>query len=183
MSRKYTCLTGLVFAALFAVGSLFGQTTQGLISGVVSDAVNSARIAQAHVQCINAATQDSATANADSEGRFFLPSLSPGQYYIRISASDYQPQEIYELNLGVAARLEVDFRLVKLADLRTPASRFALDGDIIIHYYTTDVEAVQPIGIKFTPSDSSALQPSVSQVVQGAELNGMPLAGRDVYTR
>ena len=41
----------------------------------------------------------------------------PGFYQIRVTAPAYQSQEVQELELTVAARIELDFRLRPLSDV------------------------------------------------------------------
>src|ERR1700751_3535144 len=103
----------LVCTAWMAVG----QTTQGLIAGRLVSSQTGAAIAGAQVTYANAATGASGAANSDSSGNFFLPMLSPGFYRLRAWAPEVQTREVQELELPVAARLELDFRLRPLSDV------------------------------------------------------------------
>src|SRR5262249_37395185 len=94
-----------------------GQTTQGLIAGRLVNSQTGAPIARAEVAYSNAATGSSGVATSDASGNFFLPTLSPGFYRIRATAPGYQAREVQELELPVAARLELNFRLRPLNDV------------------------------------------------------------------
>ena len=93
------------------------QTTQGLISGRLVDSQSGAPIASARVSYSNSATGASGEAASDGRGNFFLPMLSPGIYRVRATAAGYQQREVQELELPVAARLELNFRLRPLNDV------------------------------------------------------------------
>src|SRR5437764_6211219 len=93
-----------------------GQTTQGLIAGRLVNSQTGASIAGAQVTYANAATGASGAAASDSSGNFFLPMLSPGFYRVRAVASGFQTREVQELELPVAAGLELDFRVLPLSD-------------------------------------------------------------------
>src|SRR5258706_39182 len=54
---------------------------------------------------------------SDSSGYFVFPLLSPGRYKLRIGAASYQPQELHELDLAVASRIDFLFRLRPLSDV------------------------------------------------------------------
>src|SRR5262249_17932026 len=94
-----------------------GQTTQGLIGGKLVDSQSGAPIAKAEILYSNAATGASGVASSDATGNFFLLMLSPGIYRVRATAAGYQAREVQELELPVAARLELNFRLRPLNDV------------------------------------------------------------------
>src|SRR5947208_15931683 len=87
-----------------------GQTTQGLIAGRLVSSQTRAPIGGAQISYSNAATGAAGAATSDSSGNFFLPMLSPGFYRVRAVAGGFQSREVQELELPVAARLELDFR-------------------------------------------------------------------------
>ena len=90
---------GLVFFLSFG---LPGQTTDGLITGRVTDSQSGAALAGAMVTSSNPATHTTATARSDAAGYFALPLLPPGIYRVRITADAYQAQEVQELTVAVA---------------------------------------------------------------------------------
>src|SRR2546425_6594574 len=98
--------------AVILVGAAWisgAQTTQGLIAGKLVNSQTGAPIAKAGIAYSNTATGSSGAATSDALGNFFLPMLSPGFYRIRATAAGYQAREVQELELPVAARLELNF--------------------------------------------------------------------------
>src|SRR3954454_11693035 len=99
----------LVAVLIFFAWIATGQTTQGLIAGRLVSSQTGAPIAGARVTYSAAATGASGAAGSDASGNFFLPMLSPGFYRVRAVAGGFQTREVQELELPVAARLELDF--------------------------------------------------------------------------
>ena len=111
------CLWRLVVFAVFC--SVIGpaQTTQGLIAGRVVDSQTGRPISAAQVSYEKLATNARGQALTTSAGYYALPLLSPGLYTIRISADQYQSQEVHELELPVAGRIDLNSRLRPLTDI------------------------------------------------------------------
>ena len=86
------------------------QTTQGLISGRVIDS-DGVPIANAEVSGESLATSTRAVSRTNQDGLFMLPLLPPGRYRVVVNAPGYQRQEIHEMELNVAAFLDLPFRL------------------------------------------------------------------------
>src|SRR5207247_10972583 len=89
-----------------------------------------------------AATGSSGIASSDASGNFFLPMLSPGFYRIRATAVGYQAREVQELELPVAARLELNFQLRPLNDVWEAGqyrSVFLPGSKTIVTFYGPDV--------------------------------------------
>src|SRR5437773_842732 len=107
----------LAIVLAFSAWVAAGQTTQGLIAGRLVNSQTGAPIGGAQVTYANGATGSSGAATSDASGNFFLPMLSPGFYRVRAIASGFQTREVQELELPVAARLELDFRLSPLSDV------------------------------------------------------------------
>src|SRR5437016_1192534 len=108
----YAC--GLALASSLPCHS---QSTQGLITGRITDSRSGRPIPSASIVWTHTATGTSGTSGSNSAGYYYLPQLSPGHYRIRVTADAYQAQDLYELDLLVAARLELDFRLRPLNDV------------------------------------------------------------------
>src|SRR6266851_3869285 len=87
------------------------QTTQALISGRILDVQTGNPIPNAEISCEGISITPLGAVRSDNSGYFVLPLLSPGQYKLRVGAAKYQPQEVYELELAVASRIDVTFRL------------------------------------------------------------------------
>ena len=102
---------------LLSAAAALSQTTQGLISGQLVDSVTGRPIASANVVFSSATTTLAGGASSDASGYYYLPLLSPGIYSIRVMAPAYQSQEVQQLELTVAARIELDFRLRPLSDV------------------------------------------------------------------
>ncbi len=109
--------------ASLATFAIFGQTTQGLISGRLLDSRSGRAIAGAHVGCSEESTGVKADGVSDDNGFYVLPLLPPGSYSIRVTALNYQSQEAQELELAVAGRLELNF-------LHAPAQRCLGSGPV-----------------------------------------------------
>src|SRR6266567_4013986 len=162
-----------------------GQTTQGLIAGRLVSSQTGAPIAGAQVTYANAATGASGAAASDSSGNFFLPMLSPGFYRVRALASGFQTREVQELELPVAARLELDFRLRPLSDVWESGqyrSVFLPGTKTIVTFYGPDVDSSRSGSFAATQGRRGALESTVSEVINPQLIRDLPLAGRDVYT-
>jgi carboxypeptidase family protein len=109
-------LTLGVLIGLCAVAGL-GQTTQGLISGRLLNSVTGRPVDGAMVNYSSSASALNGSSVSDASGYYYLPLLSPGAYRVRVTAEGFQSQEVQELELLVAARIELDFRLRPLNDV------------------------------------------------------------------
>jgi Carboxypeptidase regulatory-like domain/TonB-dependent Receptor Plug Domain len=160
-----------------------GQTTQGLISGHLVDSVTGRPVAEAAV----AATSDSgaeARAESDADGYYYLPLLSPASYRIRVTAPNYQSQEVQEVTLPVAGRLEFNFRLRPLSDVWESGqynSVFLPGSKTIVTFFGPDVDPTLSGTFEAQKGRTGALESTVSEVIDSQELEGLPLQGRDVY--
>src|SRR5258708_12689996 len=113
-SKRAGCL--VVFVSLCATPAL-AQTTDGLISGRVTDSGRGTRGEGANVFCSSSNTNASGAAGTDASGEYVLPLLSPGIYRVRVEAAGFQAKEIQELEVPVSGRLGLDFELRPLADV------------------------------------------------------------------
>src|SRR4051794_1931757 len=110
MSVAYKSITLLLlFALCAAVGP--GQTTQGLIAGRVVDSSSGQPLPGAAISFLSPATNTTGSVLTGPSGYYVIPLLPPGQYRLRVMVDRYQPQELNELDLAVAARLDLNFRL------------------------------------------------------------------------
>ncbi len=96
--------------------TLTGQTTQGMISGRLVNSVTGRPVADAMVT-YTGTTASTGASVSDGEGYYYILLLSPGTYQVRATAKDFQAQEVQELELRVASRIELDFRLRPLNDV------------------------------------------------------------------
>src|SRR5438552_1075221 len=175
----------LAVVLVFFAWAAAGQTTQGLIAGRLVNSQTGAPIGGAQVTYANAATGSSGAATSDASGDFFLPMLSPGFYRIRAEASGFQSREAQELELPVAARLELNFRLRPLSDVWEAGqyrSVFLPGSKTIVTFYGPDVDSSRSGSLEATQGRRGVLESTVSQVIDPAQVRDLPLAGRDVYT-
>jgi hypothetical protein len=83
---------GLLLAAMTALlvnAVVLGQTTTATLSGVVKDA-SSALVPDVKVTARNAATGATRDTRTDSEGRYSLTNLGPGQYEVRAERTGFK---------------------------------------------------------------------------------------------
>lgn len=176
-------------AALLCIcaASLPGQTTQCLISGRVTDSITGQPLAGATIRysfrlAPGAPQSLGNQASTDAKGFFVLPLLSPGTYTIKTAKAGYQGQEVNELELFVAAALNLDFALRPASDVWDKTSQtFSPGGNVILHYYASDVQRLESANVRLVPAQTSDQQSTMSYVVDSQAIRDLPLAGRDVY--
>ncbi|MBK9169142.1 MAG: TonB-dependent receptor [Bryobacterales bacterium] len=175
----------LVCLCLLAAAVGLAQTTQGLIAGRIVDSRTGRPVGGARVEYVNSATGTSGTAPSGASGDYALPLLSPGAYRLRVTAADYQAQEVQELELAVAARLELNFRMRPLSDVWEAGqyrSVFLPGSRTIVTFYGPDVDSSRSGSFEATRGVRGALESTVSDVIHPSLIRDLPLAGRDVYT-
>jgi outer membrane receptor protein involved in Fe transport len=88
--RKSACTLALLLSCLaFGFGSAFGQSqTFGAIGGVVKDP-QGAILQNANVTVKNEETNKEMSGTTDSEGRFRIPQLDPGNYTVTVNATGF----------------------------------------------------------------------------------------------
>lgn len=82
----------------------------GAIRGTVMDS-SGGRIAQASVVIVNTATGAPGAATADSQGRFAIEMLPPGDYSLRFEAQGMSPEVTPQLHVSVGGIAELEFPL------------------------------------------------------------------------
>ncbi len=149
------------------------------------DSVTGGPIAAANVIFASATTTLAGGASSDASGYYYLPLLSPGIYQIRVMAPAYQSQEVQELELTVAARIELDFRLRPLSDVWESGeykSVFLPGQKTIVTFYGPDVDPTKSGSFEAQKGRREPLESTVSEVIDSAEIENLPLEGRDVYS-
>jgi len=167
----------------FALGAA-AQTTQGLIAGRLVDSLTGHTISAASIEATSESERVS-QATSGMLGFFQLPLLSPGTYRVRVTAAGYQSQEVNELILSVAGRVDLNLRLRPLSDVWEAGqfnSVFLPGSRTIVNFYGPDVDASRSGTFEAQRGRTGALEASVSDVVDNARITVLPLAGRDVYT-
>ena len=163
----------------------FGQTTQGLLAGRILDARSGAPLEAAEVVARAASSGTGVTVRTDSAGYFAAAFLTPGFYRVRVRAHGYQAQEVHRIDLPVAGRVDVDFRLRPLSDVWEAGQyrSLLLPGTrTLVTFYGPDVDTSRSGTFDAAQAVRGALESTVSQVVEGPEIALLPLAGRDAYT-
>src|SRR5580698_989843 len=164
---------------------LFGQTTQGLISGSVIDSVTGMPIAGASVTYTSETLAATGTLKSDAAGYYFLPLLSAGTYSVRTTADKYQSQELEQLELPVAGRVQIDFKLRPLSDVWEAGqfrSVFLPGSKTIVTFYGPDVDTSRSGTFEGQQGTRGTLDTSMSYVIDPTQIGDLPLQGRDVYT-
>ena len=164
---------------------LAAQTTQGLISGSIINSVTGKPIAGASVTYTSETLAATGTLKSDAAGYYFLPLLSAGTYSIRTTADQYQSQELEQLELPVAGRVQIDFRLRPLSDVWEAGqfrSVFLPGSKTIVTFYGPDVDTSRSGTFEGQQGTRGTLDTSVSYVIDPTQIGDLPLQGRDVYT-
>src|ERR1017187_3677383 len=164
---------------------LAAQTTQGLISGSIINSVTGQPVAGASVTYTSETLAATGTLQSDAGGYYFLPLLSAGTYSIRTTADGYQSQELEQLELPVAGRVQIDFKLRPLSDVWESGqyrSVFLPGSKTIVTFYGPDVDTSRSGTFEGQSGKRGTLDTSVSYVIDPAQIGDLPLNGRDVYT-
>jgi hypothetical protein len=160
------------------------QTTQGEIMGRVLDSVESTPL-NARIECTQLATLSQRLSTSGASGYYNAPLLPPGKYRVRVEADGYQSQEIFELELPVAGRLELDFWLQPLRELwgaGTYRTVRLAGSDLAVTFFGPDIDYERLELLEPSQAKAGVLEATVSYVVDPEQIESLPLAGRDVYT-
>ena len=171
--------------AVLGAATLAGQTTQGVISGRLLNSITGRAIAGAAVEYTSEINTAGGRGASDASGYYTLPLLSPGVYRVHVSAAGFQSQEVQELELRVASRVDLDFRLRPLSDVWESGqynSVFLPGSKTVVTFFGPDVDSTRSGSFEAQKGRLGALETSVSEVIDSGEINNLPLAGRDVYT-
>src|SRR5271154_346367 len=180
-----TVTTPVMILAVLGAAALAGQTTQGVISGRLLNSITGRPIAAASVEYSSEVNTSSGRGASDASGYYTLPLLSPGVYRVRVVAAQFQSQEVQELELRVASRIELDFRLRPLSDVWESGqynSVFLPGSKTVVTFFGLDVDSTHSGSFEAQKGRLGALETSVSEVIDSSEIDNLPLAGRDVYT-
>ncbi len=173
--------------ALFLPGSapVHAQSTQGILLGRVTDSTTSLGVAGARVECINSETRQTLSTTTGAFGLYSVPSLSPGTYAVTITENKYQSQQARSVEVRVASRVELNFRLRPLSDLWEAgrSDLFRIPGTTrTLGFYGPDVDTSRLAVFTANTATASPLETSLSYVVDPVAIDDLPLTGRDVYT-
>ena len=107
-------------------------------------------------------------ASSDASGYYNLPLLSPGIYQIRVTSPKYQSQEVQELELTVAARIQLDFRMRPLSDVWESGqykSVFLPGQNTILPFYGPDSIPARSGSFDAQKGKRAPLESTVSEVI------------------
>jgi Carboxypeptidase regulatory-like domain/TonB-dependent Receptor Plug Domain len=175
----------LAIVCVCAVPGLVAQTTQGLISGSIVNSVTGRPVGAASITYESPALAASGTYQTDANGYYFLPLLSTGTYSVRATAPGFQSQELQQLDLPVAGRIQIDFKLRPLSDVWEAGqfrSVFLPGSKTIVTFYGPDVDTSRSGTFEGQQGIVGTLDTSVSYVIDPTQIEDLPLQGRDVYT-
>ncbi len=178
------CLAALVFL-LTDAGSALAQTTQALISGRITNALSGAPVASGTLTCTGAATNTVIGTTTDREGFYTVPLLPPGDYELEVNAPGFQAKAQFEIPLGVASSLELDFALRPLMNIQEPIlPRTVLipDGKSLLNFYGPDVDPNFWTTYSVNAGEPGKLEASISDAVQPADIQQLPLEGNNIYS-
>src|SRR5260221_3255139 len=163
----------------------FSQTTQALIPGRILDVQTGNPIPDAEISCEGISITPLGAVRSDNSGYFILPLLSPGQYKMRVGAAKYQPQEVYELELAVASRIDFTFRLRPLSDVWEQGRYRSVlfpESESLLTFFGPDLDLSRSSSFESTKGAKAALETTISDVIDAPQVRRLPLNGRDVYT-
>ena len=161
------------------------QSTEGLISGRITNTRTGGAIPNAVVTCRNAATNTTVIVHSSVQGIYSLPFLPPGEYALLATADTYQAKVHFGLALGVGSSLELDFALRPLADLWAPSLSRAVMAPgqrSLINFYGPDVDPSHWTTYSPESSRSGKLEASLSDAVPPVEVEQVPLEGHNIYS-
>lgn len=88
--------------------SAYGQVERGTVTGLVTDS-SGAVVVGANITIRNASTNVETRTQSNSAGIYYLPSLPPGQYDLRVEHSGFKPEVIS--NIPLLANLTATFNV------------------------------------------------------------------------
>ena len=110
MTRKFGCLIAVLLASapVFAVAS-------GEISGSIKNSSGSPQMGAA-VEIFTSAAALGTTVYTDAQGHYNAQNLTPGVYFVKVTAASFLPSLRQNVNLRAGARVVVNLTLNTLAD-------------------------------------------------------------------
>src|SRR5689334_10970877 len=96
--RRMTALAGAVFCV---ATSAFAQSERGTISGTVMDSTG-AVVPAARITVTNRSMNAGVTSVTSEAGDFTVPSLSPGQYDIRVDKAGFKPAVLANVTVNAS---------------------------------------------------------------------------------
>ena len=160
------------------------QTTQGLITGRVTDLSNDAGIKDCKVAVTTRAFESRILRYTSETGDYAIAPLSPGSYGLRVECANYQSQESHNIRLEVAALVLINIRMRPLSEVWEDNYRklMLLPDASVLTLYGPDVDLSHTSLVQSLRGAPAALEATVSQTIDNGLLESVPLSGRDAYT-
>ena len=174
----------LLVIALGVTCSLQGQTTQSSLQGVIQDSVDGHVLANVTVQALQKESGLTQETVSDEHGEFVLLALSPGQYRLRVTADGYQGQVLDNLDVPVASRIELPFRLRPSTDVfavEEQRNQLAGGGQAVLPLIGPDLSPGLEVSLAEGPLRQDSRLPVFSSVIPRDALLYLPLRTRDAY--
>ena len=172
-------------APMMAAVSLHAQSTQALVAGAVINAVSGGKIPNAVIAFENLELGLKSELTADGNGEFVAPLLPPGPYRFRCEAGPgFQAMEIQRIEIEVGGKHRLDFELRPIGDLweeGQPRSIVTGRTHKLESFYGPDVVVMRVGSFEPLASQNARLDSSMSYAIRPAEIENLPLPGRDVY--
>ena len=147
---QFACL---LIAALFLMPGAGAQTTNGLITGSVTDATG-ALVPGAEVNVVNQGTGVTRSTTTNSTGSYILPQLPPGVYKVTVTKEGFSTENRENVELQVNQSLTIDFHLGVGSTAQT-------------------------VEVTGAPPQLNTTSATLSDVVSHDETVGLPLNGRE----
>ncbi|MDX2181750.1 MAG: carboxypeptidase regulatory-like domain-containing protein [Bryobacteraceae bacterium] len=142
-----------VLAALGAA-SVWGQGERATVTGSVTDS-SAAIIVGAKVTLSNTATNVVTRTTTNAAGLYYVTSLNPGRYELRVEQTGFRPAVVSDIQLGAGSTATFDLSL----EVGTVAEAIEVKASAVL-----------------LESQTTAL----GKVMQSSTINSMPLIGRNV---
>lgn len=177
---KFRILRVILASAILS----FGQTTEGIITGRITNDTTGRGVTGAKIQAVNGET--SAVFEAISlEGAYALVRLPPGIYDISVDAGkSYRPARVERVDLPVAGFIRQNVALRAITDIwqqNLLKSVVARDQRTVLMFYGPDVDVSRSLAVEDASSVRGSLEPAISETATALIIENVPLAGRDAY--
>ena len=186
MTRNMSARMGrMTFVGILLATSGATQTTQGTINGRVYDGLTEQLLSNARITCTNLVTQDEQVTKTNASGMYSFVSVTPGTYRVRADADEYQSNEVQDLIVFIASRVDLSFPLRPagyVLDRGTGNTVVLPERDIVLPIIGPDLERGQTVAIRSLPKQEASLFSTLSYVIDHQQIDNLPLTGRDVYT-
>jgi outer membrane receptor protein involved in Fe transport len=99
-----------MMGVLFGVATLWGQSPQGTITGIIADA-QGARVPGVEVVATQVATNLTYKGSSSEDGTYVIPALPVGRYTVTATAAGFKTFKREDIQLEVSQRLRLDITL------------------------------------------------------------------------